>query len=176
MQQRKAFTLIELLVAIAIIGLLVALLLPAINAARSAARSVHCKNNLRQLALATINHEAAKQCFPPARIQPRPGDSTNIRQCGGDGVTWIVHVLPYLEEAQWSENWELHDDFASHAANDRLRPLSTLVCPERRSVEDAIQSLQPTNPAPPSNRPISGVASRQFIPPIDIPSPPVGCG
>ena len=72
---RHGFTLVELLVVIAIIGVLVSLLLPAVNAAREAARRTQCINNIRQMALAVVNYESANSVFPPGRITRRVNES-----------------------------------------------------------------------------------------------------
>jgi prepilin-type N-terminal cleavage/methylation domain-containing protein len=95
-QKQKAFTLVELLVVIAIIGILVALLLPAIQAAREAARRSHCKNNLKQIGLALHNYESVHRVFPPGFVSK----ATTIDGPGtGPGWGWAAHVLPHLEEA-----------------------------------------------------------------------------
>ena len=110
----SGFTLVELLVVIAIIGILVALLLPAIQAAREAARRTQCSNNMRNLALAALTFHDAKKHFPvdediyndpPAIIdltngQIVIGDAPDpIRDAGKlSGAGWIVQVLPQLEE------------------------------------------------------------------------------
>jgi prepilin-type N-terminal cleavage/methylation domain-containing protein/prepilin-type processing-associated H-X9-DG protein len=85
MKTRHAFTLVELLVVIAIIGVLVALLLPAVQAAREAARRANCTNNLKQLGLALFNFESAQSAFP--KTDPPNGFSPQAR------------LLPYMEEA-----------------------------------------------------------------------------
>src|SRR4051812_27688053 len=84
---RRAFTLVELLVVIAIIGVLVALLLPAVQAAREASRRSSCSNNLKQLSLAMLNYESTFNALP--------GGSGRFGCCWG---TWMVRVLPYMEQ------------------------------------------------------------------------------
>jgi prepilin-type N-terminal cleavage/methylation domain-containing protein/prepilin-type processing-associated H-X9-DG protein len=88
----SAFTLVELLVVIAIIGVLVALLLPAVQAAREASRRSQCMNNLRQLGLAALNFETAKGQFPIGRRVGKNADDTTITQWGH-----LADVLPYIE-------------------------------------------------------------------------------
>jgi prepilin-type N-terminal cleavage/methylation domain-containing protein len=115
---RRAFTLVELLVVIAIIGVLVALLLPAINSAREAARRTGCMNNMRQLGLATLNFESARRVFPPAHIEsPR-------RHSG------FAFILPYMEEQAIADQY----DFKHHwnAVENRPATRTTIpafVCP-----------------------------------------------
>src|SRR5262245_64832193 len=83
---KKAFTLVELLVVIAIIGVLVALLLPAVQAAREAARRSQCTNNLKQLGLAVHNYaDANKGAFP-------------VGEYSWGWGTWLVGLLPYIEQ------------------------------------------------------------------------------
>jgi len=86
-QRRSAFTLVELLVVIAIIGVLVALLLPAVQAAREAARRSQCTNNLRQLGLALHNHHDTFNVLPFARSQARP-----------QSISWAPLIMPYIEQ------------------------------------------------------------------------------
>lgn len=89
---RRGFTLVELLVVIAIIGILVALLLPAVQAAREAGRRMSCGNNIKQLALSLHNYHDAFQTLPPG--------VTSVGGTGGGhwGFSWFVHVLPYIEQ------------------------------------------------------------------------------
>jgi prepilin-type N-terminal cleavage/methylation domain-containing protein len=97
-RRRLAFTLVELLVVIAIIGILVELLLPAIQAAREAGRRAQCKNNLRQIALACLNHESTHKVFPRGgwgwHWMGDPDKGYSPQQPGG----WIYAATPYLEE------------------------------------------------------------------------------
>ena len=112
----------ELLVVIAIIALLVALLLPAVNAAREAARRTQCKNNLKQLGLAVVAHESAKRGLPIGR------ESTNQI-----GVSWAFHLLPYVEEQAIHDslnNTKRVDDPLNATA--MRSPVSTMYCPTRR--------------------------------------------
>lgn len=88
---RRGFTLIELLVVIAIIGVLVGLLLPAVQQAREAARRSSCSNNLKQQGLALHSHHDAKRAFPPGATLP-----TASRIAGN--WNWHADILPYLEE------------------------------------------------------------------------------
>jgi prepilin-type N-terminal cleavage/methylation domain-containing protein len=93
--RRTAFTLVELLVVIAIIGILIALLLPAIQAAREAARRITCANNLAQIGVALRNYEMAHTTLPPG-VTADKGPLASIPQDGQFG--WIAQILPYIEE------------------------------------------------------------------------------
>src|SRR3989304_5587049 len=97
--RRLAFTLVELLVVIAIIGVLVALLLPAVQAAREAARRMQCGNNLKQIGLAMHNYADANKKFAPGNITD--GDC-----CGTlSHITWPISILPYVEQSALSERY-----------------------------------------------------------------------
>ena len=93
----SAFTLVELLVVIAIIGILVALLLPAIQAAREAARRSQCANNLKQIGLACLNYESSRRKLPPGAYL-------------GEGSAWSAFILPYLEEGAAFADLKIGED------------------------------------------------------------------
>ena len=103
------FTLVELLVVIAIIGILVALLLPAVNSAREAARRTQCTSNVRQLASAAHSYHSAKQAFPPGLTAHRTTD--------WHGNTFFSFLLPYLEEAGISDRWNYNNTAADARSN-----------------------------------------------------------
>ncbi|MEA1951452.1 MAG: DUF1559 domain-containing protein [Planctomycetota bacterium] len=96
--RQKAFTLVELLVVIAIIGILIALLLPAVQAAREAARRMQCSNNLKQVGLALMNYESAQKMFPPGGLPS---------EMGGNGLSWWVRILQYSEQKDVYEMLDL---------------------------------------------------------------------
>jgi prepilin-type N-terminal cleavage/methylation domain-containing protein/prepilin-type processing-associated H-X9-DG protein len=119
-----AFTLVELLVVISIIGVLMALLLPAIQAAREAARRTQCINKLKQIGLALQNHHDAKKHFPSgANINNDPIDSSRA------GISWNVMVLPYLELGSlYSEIKPLPNGAASSTAHESTL-VDAYICP-----------------------------------------------
>jgi prepilin-type N-terminal cleavage/methylation domain-containing protein/prepilin-type processing-associated H-X9-DG protein len=123
-RKRSGFTLIELLVVIAIIGILIALLLPAVQAARESARMLKCSTNLKQLGLAVdVFHETYEK-YPPARYRD-------------DYPSWLVLILPFLEATGEFDMWDLTKPYY-HPANAmaRIRPNPMYHCPTRRYVND----------------------------------------
>jgi prepilin-type N-terminal cleavage/methylation domain-containing protein/prepilin-type processing-associated H-X9-DG protein len=130
--RRNAFTLVELLVVIAIIGVLVALLLPAVQAAREAARRSQCTNNLKQMGLALQNHVSALGTFPQGGTDPWHDEGADNAKFG-KGYGWMVQILPYVE------NTNLQNISKGYGAGDKQRdldvrktPVSMYFCPSRR--------------------------------------------
>ncbi len=133
------FTLVELLVVIAIIGILVALLLPAIQAAREAVRRIACQNSLHNLALAVLNYENQKKALPPgADIEPNTPASSPIIWSHANDVdvaqSWIMKILPQIEEQQLADQIDARVQFNDHALSTAVvRPWESqpaiLLCP-----------------------------------------------
>jgi prepilin-type N-terminal cleavage/methylation domain-containing protein/prepilin-type processing-associated H-X9-DG protein len=124
---RRAFTLVELLVVIAIIGILIGLLLPAINAAREAGRRVQCSNNAKQLGLAAIAYQEEIGAFPPAMMIPK---GENPQYTTRFGPNWVIRILPHTENSGLSKMFNLNKPIsdASNAAARATR-VNTMLCP-----------------------------------------------
>jgi prepilin-type N-terminal cleavage/methylation domain-containing protein len=131
--RQRAFTLVELLVVIAIIGILVALLLPAIQAAREAARRTQCQNTLHNLAIAVLNYENQKKALPQALdAVSANGRSLPLGQIenggavpGGSGqivtrLSWIVRTLPFIEQAQLYDQFDMKKDLKDQSNQETV--------------------------------------------------------
>ena len=136
--RRSAFTLVELLVVIAIIGILVSLLLPAIQAAREAARRSACLNNARQLGIAAHNYHDALKKFPSSI---RPAGLTSLPRIAG-----MTLLLPYFEEANLFKRYDQKENWSS-AKNKPISatPIAILNCPSTPD-HDRLDGLPEANP------------------------------
>jgi prepilin-type N-terminal cleavage/methylation domain-containing protein len=129
LRDRRAFTLVELLVVIAIIGVLVALLLPAVQAAREAARRAQCQNNLHQIGVALMNYESRAGEFPPADVRvnhPASGIPKTLH-------SWVTILMNYIEQGTVyrSTDWinkTLEERDADHDTTHHI-PLPSFNCP-----------------------------------------------
>lgn len=122
-----AFTLVELLVVIAIIGILVSLLLPAIQGSRELARRSQCTNQMRQLILGVLDYERAQERFPSGTVND-VGPIENVPH--GHHISWMARILPYIEET--SAYNQLDPSLSAyHRKNDRVRQMSIepFTCP-----------------------------------------------
>src|SRR5271165_4928281 len=143
--KKVGFTLVELLVVIAIIGILIGLLLPAINAAREAGRRTACQNNLKQIGLAILNYVGARGAFPaPAVVQtvvddPGTYDTWAEASSGALGVnkhgqSWMLEILPFMEYNDVFSRWTYLEAVCG-GANIRVAQtdIKEFYCPTRRS-------------------------------------------
>jgi prepilin-type N-terminal cleavage/methylation domain-containing protein len=147
---RSGFSLIELLVVIAIMGMLVGLLMPALQQAREAARRTQCVNHLRQLGLALLNFESAQTYFPPGyRSGNYKGRAASVRDpLSGDeapGWGWAAHLLPFLENAPLSAqiNWNEPIWDAAHIPFVKT-PINTMLCPSVSGDRDPFWVTDPS--------------------------------
>jgi prepilin-type N-terminal cleavage/methylation domain-containing protein/prepilin-type processing-associated H-X9-DG protein len=133
----RGFTLVELLVVIAIIGILISLLLPAVQAAREASRRIHCANTLKQISLAAHNYHDALGTFPPAFLSGWNFTTPQVRK---RGISLFVFLLPFLEMNPLYDQWDFHDpdrvfvgDLQSPAAHG-----PNLLCPSEPESENPL--------------------------------------
>jgi type II secretory pathway pseudopilin PulG len=153
-----------LLVAIAIIGVLVGLLLPAVQSAREAARRVQCVNNLKQIGLALMNYESANEVFPASYLASpdRSGTAYGINYPddgwnGWPGFAWGTMILPYIEQAPVYSSFNINlACWAPDNSTSASTKLSALLCPSVSTTTDAFAlyrytsgtSDNPSNPVP----------------------------
>jgi prepilin-type N-terminal cleavage/methylation domain-containing protein/prepilin-type processing-associated H-X9-DG protein len=135
---RRAFTLVELLVVITIIGILIALLLPAVQAAREAARRLSCCNNIAQIGLALHNYTQTNTVFPPGTICSSKGYPYDVwgeagsKAAGGHGAGWMLGILPFIEEENIAKAWDYTKNVAGNARLAQT-DIRSFYCPTRRN-------------------------------------------
>jgi type II secretory pathway pseudopilin PulG len=146
---RRGVTLVETLVIVAILGLLLALLLPAIAQAREAVRGLQCRNNLRQLALAIHGYHDAFSVLPPSEMMlgPAYGPHRKPTDAGwGWNASWMVLGLPYLEQRELFNAWNFKRD-ASDPSNKTVSrtTVSTFLCPSESRGQPQLPPFAPTS-------------------------------
>jgi len=157
--RRDGFTLVELLVVIAFIGILIALLLPAVQAAREAARRAQCANNLKQIGLALHSYHATCGSFPPGNINRTAGFCPGMAEPTVSYSTqfgnWMIAILPYLEQGPLFDRYDL--DFNNESPGNRLvreTSVAAYVCPS---------DFDPQTPAVPATGP-AAAAGAKYMP------------
>lgn len=129
---RSGFTLVELLVVIAIIGILVGLLVPAVQMAREAARRIQCSNNVRQLGMGVTNFETSKKRYPG--YQEEFGSFTNFGVPSAKVGSWHVAVMPFIEQQPLRDRWDDSTTWNEWTQGPEFAPnlfpeVSTFLCP-----------------------------------------------
>ncbi len=123
--KRPAFTLVELLVVIAIVGMLVGLLLPAVQQARRTAMRMQCQNKEKQLTLAALNYESARKYIPPVGRQPGGSDTGS----NPDGVSLFVLMLPYMEQEAIYNTVKKELSESLSAATQEMKDMAAVALP-----------------------------------------------
>ncbi|MDO4584747.1 MAG: DUF1559 domain-containing protein [Planctomycetia bacterium] len=159
-RSNRGFTLVELLVVIAIIGMLVGLLLPAVQQAREAARTMQCNNQLRQMGLACMNHESALRKMPSGgwywKFAGDPDAGFGAAQPGG----WAYSLLPYLEQTalfQLGSDGVVDTPTGTYLEESGIRsqtPVAVFNCPSRRASKTYKSNSYPANAVPADSKDI----------------------
>jgi prepilin-type N-terminal cleavage/methylation domain-containing protein len=153
--RRPGFTLVELLIVVAIVGILLALMLPAVQKARESARKTQCANNLKQVGLAMHAYMIDFKAFPPGYISTVLPDHDD----GGPGWGWGAMILPYIEEAALHDKVNLSAPIESDpASNVRLVSVPSFVCPSDGTFETVIDI-----PEKRSDRVICRMAAASYV-------------
>ena len=127
----RGFSLVELLVVIAIIGILISLLLPAVQATREAARRIRCVNHLRQVALAALNYENALGLLPPCGLtEPQPLTYFDVyEQRSGRQLSWATIILPFMEEQPLYDAFDFRRSIFEQPQEPQAAVVATYLCP-----------------------------------------------
>ncbi len=134
----------ELLVVIAIIGVLISMLLPAVQQIRESARRTQCMNRLRQIGLATALFHDSYEAFPPARLYPKK-DAVAPLDAGRNQPSWLVRILPFMDQQAFYNQWDLSESYTDQPEETVSHSLASFVCPSRRSIDNAQAPTQTEN-------------------------------
>ncbi len=154
--RRAAFTLVELLVVIAIIGVLIALLLPAVQAAREAARRMQCESSSKQVGLAALNFEQSTARLPSAGIFDPPemaaydsmASHIRVNLKSGSNQSWVVALLPYLELQSLYAQFDLRRHVLANPGAPQAAQPAVLLCPSDDSLGRRYEALSATDGTP----------------------------
>ena len=122
----NGFTLVELLVVIAIIGILIGMLLPAVQAVREAARRSECQNNERQAALALLSYESAHTTFPDGNMRPLGAPEDNNNSPGPGHSFWVL-ALPFIEQGNLADRYDLAESGWTGSGNSTSNPNASVI-------------------------------------------------
>src|SRR6185369_14754295 len=145
----RGFTLVELLVSMAVIGILIALILPAVQKAREAGRRTQCQNQLKQVGIALQNYHGSYGIFPPGGVAITPAQTVVICQSstghgavdmwkeagagsGKQGTSWLLMILPYIDQQARYNQWDFRTSVSGNQSIASLN-IPNFYCPSRRS-------------------------------------------